>query len=531
MQNITDRQSEIIHALDSLTSTFSGEHNPLLCRPYEEIANPADLILKKYKESDENQKNDIAKTIIDKAKESRAYLKIYLLSVLIKLKPEIEHLQETYEAIINSNLSTNEKFFAYYQLTSHSFRGLSKGGTTKHIELYRKILSEFNLNLKEKISYIPLELRNENLVVVFTSQLLGLNHAPTKTALDRCRVLKKFLGKEVILLNTAELLPRNGAFPWFDMGFSNRSEFNYDSIEYKDSVFRFCQMSNMMPNLAEMSEIINIINQLKPLLTISIGDNLVGDICSQIVPNAVISTVFSSISTTPSQFRITGRAVTEEEKINLEALGISRDSIIESTFTFDFKPQKTKLNRKILGIPEDKFVIALVGGRLTDELTHDFIVELSRIFKEDIHFVIIGIFEKYQYYCEKFHGFKENFTNLGFQDDVLAVLEVCNLYLNPPRTGGGSSAAEALFKGIPVVTLNKGDVATAVGDNFTYNTVPCMLKAVEKYQSDREFYQQQAEIGKERANILLDSDTAFANVFHLIQSHPLLDQPWKIQFE
>lgn len=44
--------------------------------------------------------------------------------------------------------------------------------------------------------------------------------------------------------------------------------------------------------------------------------------------------------------------------------------------------------------------------------------------------------------------------------------ECMDLYVNPKRSGGGSSVAESLYKGLPVVTLPVGDVSAAAGESF-----------------------------------------------------------------
>ncbi|WP_324295577.1 glycosyltransferase [Rheinheimera sp. UJ51] len=425
-------------------------------------------------------------------------------------------------------LNASERFFVYYQLKSINFQGINNTSSLKLIKLYKSIVDAFNQELKEKINYIPAAERNENLIVVFISQFLGLNHAPTKTALDRIKVIKNSTGKDVILINTCELLPMTGAVPWFDTLIGNRTEIKNGLLEYQGIKFKYAQCSSQMPNLEEMGMLIDVINTLKPGFTLSIGDNLLADICSQIVPNAVISTVFSSLSFSPSQFRVIGRNVTEIEKSNLTKQGLSTDSVIESIFTFDFKPQNNIFNRKDLGLPEDKFLIALVGGRLTNELSEKFLQLLLPLCEHDIHFVIIGNLDTYTQFCNKYSNFKDNFSNLGFQDDVLAVLEICDLYLNPPRIGGGSSAAEALSKGKPVVTLDSGDVATAVGIDFTVKCEQEMYKIILKYKTDNHFYLLQSNNAIERAAILLDSDKAFTEVLQQINLHHFYDYPWEL---
>lgn len=515
---------DLISSTENIISLFSFGRNPFDEGKVEAIEKLGNEWQAKVKDVGINE--ELAAEIIHKAQEFGPYALLYIYSLLLKAGVKFLDITALYDSILLMPLSASEKFFVYYQLKSINFQGINSTSSKKIISLYKQILNAFNTELKSKISYVPASERNPNLVIVFTAQFLGLNHAPTKTALDRIKILHQYHNKEVILINTCELLPRAGAIPWFDMSIANRVEIDQQALEYQGSAFKYAQCSQLMPNVNEMAMLIDVINTLKPSFTISIGESLLADITSQIIPNAVVSTVFSSLSYSPSQFRIIGRNMTQHDVNTLQSIGLSPDSVIESTFTFDFKPQRTTLSRAELNLPEKAFIVALVGARLTTELSENFLQELLPLFAKNIHFVIIGKLENYQYFNEKYSGFEEHFSNIGFQDDVLAVLESCDLYLNPPRIGGGSSAAEALYKGVPVVTLAKGDVATAVGEKFIVNDFEDMRNTIIQYKNDNAFYRQQSLYGKERADILLNSEKAFSEVLQQIYLHHFFDTPW-----
>jgi len=55
----------------------------------------------------------------------------------------------------------------------------------------------------------------------------------------------------------------------------------------------------------------------------------------------------------------------------------------------------------------------------------------------------------------------ENSSFVGYCDDILALMELFDLYVNPNRMGGGFSVIEAFEKGVPGVYLPKGDVYAA----------------------------------------------------------------------
>lgn len=100
----------------------------------------------------------------------------------------------------------------------------------------------------------------------------------------------------------------------------------------------------------------------------------------------------------------------------------------------------------------------------------------------------------------------------GAVKEVLAYMELCDLYINPIRTGGGISCVEAMIKGVPVVTTGKGDVALNAGEGFVVKDYEEMKKITLRYINDIEFYMKQSEKAKERANELIDTDRVFWEV-------------------
>ena len=53
---------------------------------------------------------------------------------------------------------------------------------------------------------------------------------------------------------------------------------------------------------------------------------------------------------------------------------------------------------------------------------------------------------------------------LATRDDLPGILRICDIYVNPPRMGGGFSVAEAMAEGLPVATLNNSDGGDKVGE-------------------------------------------------------------------
>lgn len=91
-------------------------------------------------------------------------------------------------------------------------------------------------------------------------------------------------------------------------------------------------------------------------------------------------------------------------------------------------------------------------------------------------------------------------------------MEVCDLYVNPHRNGGGTSGVWALIQGKPVVTTPYGDVAANVGEEFWTESYETMSVLIQRYKNDADFYRMMSEKAKARAQILTDAENEFVHV-------------------
>ncbi|ALA70055.1 hypothetical protein GT50_07445 [Geobacillus stearothermophilus 10] len=441
------------------------------------------------------------------------YVKIFIYSFLLNISLKTKYYNWIYSLLIdNKELTKEEKYFYLYQCIRLGFvrQGIANDETAVlQRRLYRDIYISFKKRVEGRYRPIPKEERNKNLVVVMISQFLSLHHAPTKTALDRCYSLMKHLGKQVVLINTKELLTTKGMCPFYNIITGNEVKEleKFDRIKYKDVEIPFYQPSIPMPDIQEIVRIADEISRLRPYFIIHIGGtSITVDLCSQIVPTANISTVFSGLPLSEGQMYVIGRKTNIDDICLLDKFGFGKENIIESVFTFDFKPQQHYFTRKQLNLPEHKFLIAVVGARLDEEVTDEFVKLMMETIDLEVHFVFIGCFERYYDWIAKNPILMEHTTYLGFQDDVLAVLELCDLYVNPKRAGGGSSAAEAMYKGLPVVTINIGDVAVVAGNDFCVNSYEEMQQMIERYVRDQDFYNEMSQKARQRAEIVLSTN-------------------------
>ncbi len=449
-------------------------------------------------------------------KEAGKSIKYLIFTFLLKMTKKKKYCKAIYEmAMDDKELTKENKYFIYYQLSGENFQNTGPIDMELKIliyQFYHQVYSEYFWQFKEELRELPQESRNSDVVIVFISQFLTMEHGPTKTALDRCYVLAKTLKKKVWLINTAEFMSSVGYFPIFRGSMANyRQDWcEKTEIEYKGEVFHFFQCVNYMPNDGEIKNIIHFVKKVSPWRIFHIGGgSMVMDLCDKLVPGMVVNTVHSHLSCTESAYQLIGRKLTQEDEQLFKHLGKPLSHVIECRFTFALREQEHIYTREDLGIPKEKFVVLIVGARLDEEIKEEFVRLLNSLMEHGIFVVFMGSFDKYKDWCEKEAVWRGNSRYLGFMADVLAVNECCDLYLNPIRNGGGTSVVEAFYKGLPAVTCPVGDVFLGAGDNFTVENYEEMERITLKYATDKVFYQEQSQKAKERARYLMDSEGIF----------------------
>lgn len=453
------------------------------------------------------------------------YKRIYLNSVLIQFFGRPEYIEEVAGLVLdNKKVRPVTKYYLASNLSAAMFLNRNlESETTKYLvwKLFKEAYAEYESYLDMELTEIPENERNSKLVVVFTDQFVRVSHGPTKTALDRCVMMKQSLGKECLLINTAEGFTREGEIPFLLRTMpGHHIEGSYipeyceqEYQEWKGIKIPFVQCEANMPNPVGVEMLLNTIRQLKPAFIVDVGGtSLVANLCKKLLPVVGLSLCPSDIVFTTETYQSIGRKIRQDDLNLLQQLDIPESHIIESVFTSSFITQTTKLSRDELGFGENEFIIAVVGFRLNADVTPEFINMLESILNENIKVAFLGGFQDVDKVINKHPMLAENAYFLGHREDVLAVIENCDIYVNPIRKGGGTSSVEALSKGLPVIATYYGDVATNVGENFCVNGYEEMKTMILKYYQEPEFYQEMSQKALERAAVLQDTNVAFNQI-------------------
>ena len=448
--------------------------------------------------------------------EADRMFRFYCLTVLLQETKDERYVEALCNEVCMNGYTLENCFFVFHQLKRYFLLNPEAQGRAYMEELYQAILQIWEETCQKLTEPIPQEKRNKDRVGVIVLQYLGKQHAPTKTAMERIETLNRKMGKEVLVIHAVEQLTKCGELPFWQgmIGNVDHELDGFNRVEGKHGhVFPMYQPVAPMPDYTEIQKILLMLREFAPHKLIVLGDHcLLGDLAARMIPTVCIPMTFSTIPRKQNQFVAVGKHLTEEDYTNIKAMGCDPERYIESTFTFDVIEQTTKLSRAELGIPEDKFVLSVVGIRLDYEVTESFILGIKRVFEHGCHIAFAGKFEAYGDLCKRVPELAAHSTFVGYQDDILAFEEICDLYVNPPRVGGGFSVVEAFCKGKPAVTLPYGDVAASAGPEFWVESPEEMEEMILRYKNDVVFYQKQAERAIKRSAELFDSVGALQHI-------------------
>jgi glycosyltransferase involved in cell wall biosynthesis len=402
---------------------------------------------------------------------------------------------------------------------SHSNKNLFINSSILHKELLNKLKQFLQLDL----SILKSTERNTNRIVVSITQFLGAKHGPTRNALDYCYTLQKKLNKEVFLLVASEVPSdphiayhtNNGDYVYFNYNDSIEGDLCIDYLGEKIYGYQ-CKLKK--ENGDDIKKIISDIYEWKPYLIYNIGgDNLISNICGEFTKEVSIPCGYV-FPITEAEYQILPRKIEVTEKDILSYLNHNGKNVIESIFVYRLEEPVNRLRKDDFGYSQESFVIAVVGNRLAKEINNEFIGILRKILELNVsvNVVFMGNFADFLE-KQKIIGYEERVKYIGMQSDLRGAYNIVDLYLNPPRRGGGTSAVEALAEGVPVVSLPLCDVAYACGNDFTCESIDEIPNLVHRYMMDREFYVNQSKKAIIQAESVSDTESVLKTVLTMFE--------------
>lgn len=167
----------------------------------------------------------------------------FILSLLMRLEKKTEDTNSLLKEILLGDFNADELYYIWNQFKRLSLKKMVQTDRESYNlleRIYRKSYDIYFEKTKSQLEKIPKEQRDPACIVVLTIQLLGMNHAPTKTLIERVKWLKK-LGKKVYIVNTTEQYLAAGEIPIYDpaVGSVEESYRNAHVIRFGEDEFVF----------------------------------------------------------------------------------------------------------------------------------------------------------------------------------------------------------------------------------------------------------------------------------------------------
>lgn len=442
--------------------------------------------------------------IIGNKSSESLYVISYLLNV-IKTELIIDAIIKVLEN--DNNIKVIESFEVIYQLGAFLFSHYVK---YNQLEYYRRVNAVFTNNVKRfslelgiEKNVVPLEERNNGRIAIFARQICGQGHAPTAKIVNLAEYFRR-LGYEVLVISCYQgQLQRKSITKWYNPLIENnifsstgRFELDYFGLKTQGVNFNYTNGDDLY---GEIVDTITLIKYYNPLFILDLGgNNPIASLCCN-VTSVVSMGCTNKPAITASKLVARYFRCTEEESRLYDEYQDAH--IFEMIHNDEYNAiMGDALDRKMLGIKEDSFVIIVAGNRLDEEVEGEFLQLLRETIKDNDKVVVtfIGDCKKL---CETFDAEvkigKVIFT--GSVNNYKDVMKIGNLFLNPPRTGGGTGAYYAVVNDVPVLTLKNCDVA-ALGKKFCCDSIAEMKKILDIYMNDNEFEKKQKRYCKEACN-------------------------------
>ena len=133
---------------------------------------------------------------------------------------------------------------------------------------------------------------------------------------------------------------------------------------------------------------------------------------------------------------------------------INAGQVIRLPSPFEKKEPQRIFARAEYGLGSEDIVCITVGARLSVDIHAELFCEMCDIMLADkrIKWIIVGA-ESLPYICEQPDDvINESVRFIGWESDLVGLYQICDVYVNPPRVGGGTTIVWAAQSGLAIVT-------------------------------------------------------------------------------
>lgn len=377
--------------------------------------------------------------------------------------------------------------------------------------LYDSALDSFT-DLARKTN--PNRDKQKPVLLVAFSAFWDYKNAPTWIIFNYLRdMAARYPTITIHILNTDTRIYPTKLFAWIAPAFMNRRVINPEEKAWQETFFaglaniHLHYWSDHYPmDTADgwdsgLPALIDYVAELSPDLMMVVHYELLGQAFLGSIPTIhyPMTTIFTDWLKTDCQI-YWGHAPLSEvygEKgppIPIDRIGVQRLGVNPS-YGDNHVYQREELN-----LPPGATVVVSIGTRLDREITEDIARQMMAILKShpDACWLLVGTRATIPAIAIM-DAVKDRVIVRTFDPHVEAIYEHCDIYLNPPRPGGGFSAAMAMFHHVPVLNVGaSSDVGMYLDQEFNDDNLTDMIKRLGTWLCNEELRGMAAEKQRER---------------------------------
>ncbi len=379
-----------------------------------------------------------------------------------------------------------------YLFTYSDFEGYQ---TYRNMNLiYKTHLDEIWARGRFLYDYIPHKKRNKKIVIIL-SQMLGVIHSPTNWT----KVIADSYGKLSYDVEcfVCHIKGTESCWDWKNVQYFNNfmdvtGQFQRMLGDVKINGYNFTL--NASDYIEQLEKAVKMIWDRKPEYVLEIGEaTILAGLCASFTTVVTMGCTKNMPVTNAPLIALQKDYSKEELKMWNEQLGDAQKMTEVKMFFRDAKGQDN-YKKADFGISEEDFVIIIAGNRLDEEVTKEFLEIVYRILDLEACFkvAVIGVCPDLE--ARVLNGGREaRFFFLGGQKKFRETIAMGDVFLNPPRIGGGSGGMFSILEEVPVITLDHCDVESIAGADFVCNSIEEMAPLAHRYYADAEFMNRQKE--------------------------------------
>lgn len=469
------------------------------------------LLFKGLKEGDEDAKNLVFNNIINycEKEEVNFLVKTGLLSLLVIIKPEEEIVLKMIMKALRED-DNNVKY--HYFVLCNILVYLNSDKLKKHEDYYpdKKIILEkiaryFKRNLA--LHQFTINKRNKKSIAFVTDQLLSLNHSPTKLMLDYAKNFKKYHPEYKIKIFVEDNFinnPKENILPYFYSSVESTKCMDMHKKHLNNEDIDIYYSNVGKSKLERTKDIIQQIKTYNPDVIITTSKiSISNEILYDYYPIIYMPVGGDYFINRAHVYLHGDRQIVLENNKKYKCL--NSNNIYQFTPGVEFGEAVKEINPSDYDINKNEFIMVTVGNRLDAELNSDkaFVDAICQLLmdNDNIRWIIIGR-AQLSYISSRYNELLGNkIIRISYEEDLLALYKICDIYINPDRSGGGISMAMAMNEGLPVITLASSYAGSIwVGKGNCVPDFNSFIEEINKMYKNKNYREKKGGIMKRRIN-------------------------------